>query len=260
MADEQTGLSQDDLALVRDCERRIVNAWPSPATLLIGDWVVRFASGYSGRANSASPLKPGAELDEATLALIEELYRADGLPPCIRLTPLVGEATTAMVKARGYSVRDASFGLIRSLGDIAAAIEPDLQIEARPSSEWVAGVAARQTGIKADPVKLAAIVDAVRLPAAFGTWVVAGEPVAFGMSVAERGMAEIGSVVVDPAHRGHGYGRRLIGGLMAWAHAMDCEQAYLQVDQTNEVALGLYGSLGFRQLYAYETRVLDLAG
>ena len=258
MTQGRDSLSQNDLGLVLDCERRIVNAWPSPATLLIGDWVVRFASGYSGRANSASPLKPRAELDEATLALIEELYRSDGLPPCIRLTPLVGEATLAMVKARGYAMRDASFGLIRSLDDIMTEIEPDLQIEARPSSEWIAGVAARQTGIKADPEKLSAIVDAVRLPAAFATWLVAGEPVAFGMSVAERGMAEIGSVVVDPAHRGHGLGRRLIGGLMGWARAMDCGQAYLQVDQTNAVALRLYGSLGFRQLYAYETRVLDL--
>ncbi|MFY8155145.1 MAG: GNAT family N-acetyltransferase [Hyphomicrobiales bacterium] len=256
-ADEGTGT---DLALMLDCERRIVNAWPSPATLLIDDWVVRFAGGYSGRANSASPLKPGAQLDEDTLALIEELYRADGLPPCIRLTPLVGEATLARVKARGYVVRDASLGLIRPLDDMATEIEPELQIEARPSADWIAGVAARQSGIKADAGKLAAIVDGVRLPAAFATWLIAGEPVAFGMSVAERGMAEIGSVVVDPAHRGQGLGRRLIGGLMGWARAMDCRQAYLQVDQTNAVAKGLYGSMGFRQLYAYETRVLDLAG
>lgn len=254
-ADEGTGA---DLALMLDCERRIVNAWPSPATLLIDDWVVRFAGGYSGRANSASPLKPGAELDEDTLALIEELYRADGLPPCIRLTPLVGEATLARVKARGYVVRDASLGLIRALDDVAAEIEPDLQIEARPSADWIAGVAARQSGVKADAGKLAAILEGVRLPAAFATWLIAGEPVAFGMSVAERGMAEIGSVVVDPAHRGQGLGRRLIGGLMGWARAMECRQAYLQVDQTNAVANGLYGSMGFRRLYAYETRVLDL--
>ena len=100
----------------------------------------------------------------------------------------------------------------------------------------------------------------MRLPAAFATWLIEGEPVAYGMSVAERGMAEIGSVVVDPAHRGQGLGRRLIAGLMGWARAMDCQQAYLQVDQTNAVANGLYRSMGFQHLYAYETRVLDLAG
>jgi ribosomal protein S18 acetylase RimI-like enzyme len=258
MADETEDGGEADLRLVLECERRIVNAWPSPATLLVGDWVLRFAGGYSGRANSASPLKPGAELDEATLDLIEELYRADGLPPCIRLTPLIGEATRERVLARGYRVKDASFGLVRALDDLRPEPEPDLQIEARPSREWIMGVAARQPGIKGDAAKLAAIVEAVRLPAAFATWLVAGEPVAYGMSVAERGMAEIGSIVVDPAHRGHGFGRRLVAALMGWARTMEADSAYLQVDQKNAVALGLYGSLGFRRLYAYETRVLDL--
>jgi ribosomal protein S18 acetylase RimI-like enzyme len=250
---------RDESGLVLECERRIVNAWPSPATLLIGDWVVRFANGYSGRANSASPLKSGAELDENTLELIEELYRSDGLDPCIRLTPLVGEATRAAVLARGYRVKDASFGMIVPLEGLLPSEEPELQIEARPSADWIAGVAARQSGLKTHAGNLAAIVEKVRLPAAFATWLVAGEPVAFGMSVAERGMAEIGGIVVDPDHRGHGLGRRIVKGLMGWARAMDCDSAYLQVDQTNAVAIGLYRSLGFRQLYAYETRILDVA-
>jgi hypothetical protein len=159
-----------DIGLVLECERRIVNAWPSPATLLIGDWVVRFASGYSGRANSATPLKPGAELDEAMLTLIEELYRSDGLSPGIRLTPLVGEATRAAVLARGYRLKDASFGMIAGLEDFAPSVEGELQIEARPSADWIAGVAARQSGVKSHAGNLAAIVEKVRLPAAFATW------------------------------------------------------------------------------------------
>ncbi len=52
--------------LVAACERRIVNAWPAPTTLIIGDWVVRMANGYSGRANSASPLSAGADLSDAS--------------------------------------------------------------------------------------------------------------------------------------------------------------------------------------------------
>jgi len=245
----------DDLRLVLACEQRIVNAWPAPATLLIGDWIVRFANGYSGRANSASPVAQGAELDETMLALIEELYRADGLEPCIRLTPLVAEATRQAVIARGYRVRDASFGMIMPLDGFEIAPDAELQIEARPSLEWISGVAARQSGLKTHVGNLAAIVGKVRLPADFATMLIAGEPVAYGMSVAERGMAEIGSIVVDSGHRGLGLGRRLVGGLMGWARAMDCASAYLQVDQTNAVAIRLYDRLGFRKLYGYETRV-----
>lgn len=247
----------NDPALVLECERRVVNAWPSPSTMLIGDWVVRFASGYSGRANSASPLKPGAELDDATLAMIEELYRADGLPPSVRLTPLVGGDTHKRVLARGYKLKDASFGLVAPLAGSEPVIEPDLQIEARPSQDWIAGVSAHQVEAKRNEAQLAAIVEKVRLPAAFATLLLAGEPVAYGMSVAERGMAEIGSVMVDPSHRGHGLGRRIIAGLMSWARLMEAETSYLQVDQTNAVAIRLYAGLGFRRLYAYETRILE---
>ena len=191
------------------------------------------------------------------LTLIEELYRSDGLSPGIRLTPLVGEATRAAVLARGYRLKDASFGMIAGLEDFAPSVEGELQIEARPSADWIAGVAARQSGVKTHAGNLAAIVEKVRLPAAFATWLVGGEPVAFGMSVAERGMAEIGSIVVDADHRGQGLGRNIVKGLMGWARAMACSSAYLQVEQGNAAAIGLYERLGFRQLYAYETRILD---
>jgi len=118
-------------------------------------------------------------------------------------------------------------------------------------------VAALQSGIKTHAGNLGAIIEKVRLPAAFASWLVEGEAVAFGMSVAERGMAEIGLICVHPGHRGHGYGRKIVQGLMGWAAAMDCHSAYLQVEQSNAVAINLYGSLGFRELYQYETRILD---
>jgi len=247
----------DESALVLGCERRIVNAWPAVATLLVGDWVLRFANGYSGRANAATPLSYGAELDAEMLDLIEELYRADGLVPSIRLTPLVAEATRAAVLERGYRVKDKSFGMIGPLAGLAPSEEPEFEMEARAGAEWIAGCAALQTGVKTHAGNLAAILERIRLPAAFATWTVEGEPVAFGMSVAERGMAEIGLICVSPDHRGHGYGRSIVRGLMGWAAAKGCSDAYLQVEQGNAVALNLYGSLGFRQLYAYETRILD---
>lgn len=246
----------DGLTLALECERRIINAWPALSTLVVGDWVLRFANGYSGRANSATPIAQGAELDDAALDMLEELYRADGLPPAIRLTPLVAEATRAAVLARGYTVRDRSFGMIAPLADVPVSEEAELQIEARPEAEWIAGVAALQSGVKSHAGNLAAIVEKIRLPAAFATWLVEGEPVAFGMAVAERGMAEIGLICVDPVHRGRGLGRRIVAGLMGWAGAMGSHSAYLQVEQGNAIALGLYRSLGFRQLYAYETRLL----
>jgi ribosomal protein S18 acetylase RimI-like enzyme len=246
-----------DLGLVLGCEQRIINAWPAVTTLLIGGYAVRFANGFSGRANSASAITPGAELDAAAFALIEELYRAENLPPCIRLTPLVAEATQAAALARGYRVKDASFGMISDISGGMVAIDPQVTIESRPSAAWIAGVAARQTGVKTHVGNLTAILGQLRLPGAFASVVIDGEPVAYGMSVAELGMAEIGLIVVDASQRGKGLGQRLVGSLMAWAAEQGCGSAYLQVEENNAVAMRLYDRLGFRKLYRYETRILD---
>lgn len=246
-----------DLALVRACESRIVNAWPAPATLVIDDWVVRFANGYSGRANSASALQAEAEMDDETLAFIEELYAEAGLPPRIRFTPLVAESARQRFAAHGYRIETASFGMVAELDPNRHPKYPEMVVEPLATEAWITGVCSHQTGNKRNRAHLSAIVSGVRLPAAFATLLHEGRPAAYAMSVAERGMAEIGAVIVDESLRGKGLGKKLMLGLMGWAAAQGCSLAYLQVDQSNGLAFEMYRRLGFRTIYAYETRVRD---
>lgn len=246
-----------DLALARACETRIVNAWPAPTTLVVDDWVVRFANGYSGRANSATALRAGGDMDDTTLAFVENLYREAGLPPRIRFTPLVAESARRRFAERGYRIETASFGMVAELG---AGLHPPVSgivTTAKADDAWIDGVSSQQTGPKRNRDHLAAIVSGVRLPAAFATLLHDGRPAAYAMSVAERGMAEIGAVIVDENLRGRGLGKQLVQGLMGWAAAQGCTLAYLQVDQSNGLAFEMYRRLGFRTIYAYETRVLE---
>jgi ribosomal protein S18 acetylase RimI-like enzyme len=245
-----------DLALVAACEERIVNAWPAPSTLMVEGWVVRFANGYSGRANSASPLKPGATLSDAALALIEGLYAGAGLPPCIRTTPLTQPGMKRRLAARGYRVKDRAIGMASPLAS-PSPMPPGLRIEPHATRGWIEAAASRQSPEKNDPDKLAAIVGNIRMPAAFATLMQRDAPVALGMCVAERGMAEIGAVIVDAGLRGQGHGRALMQGLMSWADARCCTHAFLQVEAGNAPAIRLYESLGFRPAYGYETWVRD---
>ncbi|CAN7476230.1 GNAT family N-acetyltransferase [Bosea sp. LjRoot90] len=247
-----------DMALVSACETRIVNAWPAPTTLVVDQWVVRFANGYSGRANSASSLREDGDMDEATLAFVEDLYRQAGLPPRIRFTPLVAEGARQRFTERGYRVETASFGMVAELDPGLHLPDPGIVATAQADAAWIDGVCAHQIGAKRNRDHLAAIVCGVRLPAAFATLLHEGRPAAYAMCVAERGMAEIGAVIVDEALRGRGLGKQMMLGLMGWAAAQGCAQAYLQVDQSNGLALEMYRRLGFRTVYAYETRILDV--
>lgn len=246
-----------DMALVSACETRIVNAWPAPTTLVVDQWVVRFANGYSGRANSASSLREGGDMDEATLRFVEGLYRQAGLPPRIRFTPLVAEDARRRFAERGYRIETASFGMVADLDPNLHPPAPGMLTTAQAEDAWIDGVCAHQTGNKRNREHLAAIVSGVRVPAAFATLLHEERPAAYAMSVAERGMAEIGAVIVDEALRGKGLGKQMMLGLMGWAAAQGCTRAYLQVDQSNGLAFEMYKRLGFRTVYAYETRILD---
>jgi len=242
-----------DIGLVAACEERIINAWPAVETLVIDGFVVRFANGYSGRANSASALQVGARFRPGTLDLIEGLYHDAGLSPCVRYTPLCHESVLPEITARGYVIRDSSIGMVAPLDDAPSPLN-SLTLTEKPSANWVRAVSARQTGSKKDADDgLYAIVSRIKLPAAFATLSAEGQEVGFGMTVVERGMAEIGAIVIDERLRGRGFGRALVGGLMGWARMLGARQAYLQVEHVNEPALKTYRGLGFKEAYRYDT-------
>lgn len=248
-----------DLALVTACEQRIVNAWPSVTTLVSEDCVLRFAQGYSGRANAISALKPETRLSSGFLDWAEALYRAEGLPPCVRVTPLMAAGTQAMLTARGYRVRDRSTGMIATLMPFARLPgEAGLNHSPVASADWVRGISALQSGTKKDADDaLMAIVSRVKLPASFATLSHDGRAIGYGMTVIERGMAELGAIILAPEARGKGLGRALVAGLMRFAYENDAGQAYLQVEQGNAVAITLYESLGLAPIYDYATMVQD---
>jgi ribosomal protein S18 acetylase RimI-like enzyme len=42
---------------------------------------------------------------------------------------------------------------------------------------------------------------------------------------------------------------------MGWAAANGAAEAFLQVDRANAAAIGLYGSMGYRIAYSYDTLI-----
>jgi GNAT superfamily N-acetyltransferase len=233
---------------VQACEERLINCWPSHQTVLVGDWLCRFASGYSGRANSACCFKPATALDAETLRHIECLYNAAGLVPSIRVSPLVRPAVIRMLEQDGYAAEDGAIGMI---GDaFASEIPPVLRLEATPGPEWLEGACRWQSGAKRDVAALRGIVSNIRVPTRYATLLDRGEGAAYALVSVDRGMAEFGAVMVDPERRGRGLGRQLVSGMITWAHQAGARRIFLQVATENEAAKALYGALGFLPVYS----------
>lgn len=64
-------------------------------------------------------------------------------------------------------------------------------------------------------------------------------------------------ILIDPAHRGRGVGRRLLEETLSMLRARGARQAVLSTAERNERAQRLFARLGFRRTMIEMTRELD---
>ncbi|QLP96842.1 MAG: GNAT family N-acetyltransferase [Rhodoblastus sp.] len=242
-----------DLDLVRGLEERCLNAWPALRTLAVDGWIVRLSDGHTRRANSATPLYRSAGPLGARIDLVEAVFRAAGLTPVVRVTPLAGADVAPELARRGWAEDDPSGGFFAPAPPPvwSARTKARLRLDDRLSEDWLAPRCAVMATASAARPALRRMLPLIALPHVYATLLLDEAPVAFGLAVAERGMVGLYDLVVDPAARGQGLGRALVEALWRWGVARGAGAAYLQVRVSNVAARALYASLGLREVYRY---------
>ncbi|WP_425271128.1 GNAT family N-acetyltransferase, cg3035/Rv0428c family, partial [Micromonospora arborensis] len=92
-------------AAVVALERAADEAWPAPTRDRLGDWLLRAADGWTGRANSALPVGDPDRPLPAAVDAVERWYAKQGQPPMIN-TPLpLAAPVGAELDARGWGAR-----------------------------------------------------------------------------------------------------------------------------------------------------------
>jgi hypothetical protein len=64
--------------MIRTIEEYSLSAWPALQTIYYDGWVLRFADGYTRRANSVSPIYPSTLDAMEKIAHCEQVYRQRG--------------------------------------------------------------------------------------------------------------------------------------------------------------------------------------
>ena len=76
----------------------------------------------------------------------------------------------------------------------------------------------------------------------------AGQVIGFCVAWVIDRLFHINNLAVDPAFRQRGYGKILMESMMELAKQNRCDRVYLEVRVSNEPAIQLYRSLGFRPM------------
>lgn len=252
--------------LARRVEEASLNAWPALQQQFYDGWVLRFAKGFTKRANSISPLYPSLPGNpmpiEERVRYCENLYAREQLQTIFRLTSISPyPELDNFLTQRGYTLIDPA---VVQLRDFSSAPPQPEQFAKSPNPTRFVTVGIEpwldiytKLAQVPDSAKVlhGAILRGIQALCGFGVLFTGSgaseRPVACGLAVAEASFVGLFDIITDPNERQQGYGRLLVEQLLRWGATAGASNAYLQMIEANKPAEALYKSLDFHPIYRY---------
>jgi N-acetylglutamate synthase len=237
----------------------------------LGDWLLRAAGGFTGRANSALAVgDPGVPLAEAA-ETVRGWYAMRGLPALIAVPFPVGDPGASQVDRAlaqlGWTVRaGAAIVMTADASEVAERAETGfssrggssgpVQIDAAPGEGWLARYHYR--GLQQLPPVALKVLSSAPWQA-FASVRSGGETIAIGRVAGDAKWAGLTAIEVSPEHRRRGLGAAVTTALTAHAADLGVVNIYLQVTNDNEAARALYRRIGFTDHHGYHYRMQPAA-
>jgi len=239
----------------RHIEEAGLNSWPALQQLLFDGWLVRFARGYTKRANSVTPLYPSLLPVEEKIAWCEHLYQEKQLPAIFRLLSFSEESQhlDQLLAQRGYSALDRTLVWSRQLPDEPAPANPALR--AMTLADWLLIYGQFSDRYRTLQHVHRELLERIASPILYAAFYEQDVCVACGLGVLEHEAFGLFDIVTDPEQRRKGYGMQLVTNMLDWGKQHGAQSAYLQVVETNRAAQQLYAKLGFQERYQYWYRL-----
>ena len=216
----------------------------------LGEWVLRSAGGFTGRANSCLAVgDPGLGYPEAAERICQ--YAAGhGIAPWAQV--VVDSTEDRRLRDLGWRPTYVTTEvLVASLADLLGQTPPSptVTVAEELTDAWLAGYH-RSRPNDADPRLLRMILDG-HPPRAFAAAVDESGLFALGRAHLERDWLGLASIWTGADRRRQGWGTRIVISLGHWAARRGARNAYLQVAVENVDAVRTYERLGFRRHHRY---------
>jgi RimJ/RimL family protein N-acetyltransferase len=242
--------------MITNIEELSLNAWASLQTVLYDGWIIRFANGYTKRANSVNPLYP-SNIDLADkLQFCENLYRERNLPVVFKITPSVYPNNLDNVLNESKYQKDSPTSVQTvDLETINFQLSSETDIQENLSSEWLENFCKMSSVSEIQKEVLQKILLNIVPSHCFVSIKSSGRIVACGLGVLQSGHIGLFDIVTDKGFRNQGYGSKIVKSILTWGKYRGAKNAYLQVMLNNASALYLYSKIGFTERYQYWYRI-----
>jgi GNAT superfamily N-acetyltransferase len=250
--------------MVEFMEELSLNAWPALQTICYDGWLLRFANGYTSRANSVNPLYVSSLPILAKIQYCEQLYAARGQNTIFKLSPS-NTSLDPILAELGYTYHNLThvqtlelthtekFPTETTLSDVQISLTSSL------AEAWLETFCEINNVLVQYQSTLTQMLSLLVPSHCFALLYKEGRPVATGLAVLERRQVGLFEIATDSTYRKQGLARELVIHLLAWGQQQGATNAYLQVVADNTAAVELYHKLGFVTSYDYWYRVKPLS-
>ena len=242
--------------MTTNIEELSLNAWASLQTVLYDGWIIRFANGYTKRANSVNPLYPSTMNVADKLQFCENLYRERNLPVVFKITPSIYPSNLDnLLKETGYQKDSPTSVQTVDLETIDLQLSSEVDVQENLSNEWLESFCKMSSISEIQKEILWKILLNIVPSHCFVSIKSSDKIIACGLGVLQSGHVGLFDIVTDKNFRNHGYGNKIVKSILTWGKDMGAKNAYLQVMLDNPPALYLYSKIGFTERYQYWYRI-----
>ena len=188
------------------------------------------------------------------------MYKKQGLPCQFKLTELDTELNDFLAE-RGYKVATQTDLMVCDFGcpvkpdNDTKSLENDAKIEyifSTSPDEWLpVFFKVHEINDAHDQDVYTRMIGKILVDTIYCILLYDGKPAACSSVAIENGYTLLQNVIVLSELRGHGLGMKVCSAILEKVRETGAQYAYLQVVQTNNVAVNLYKKLGFEKIYSY---------
>lgn len=244
---------------IQKVEDLSMNALPALQTQIYDGWILRFADGYTKRANSINPVHFSEEDLNSKLEYCQKLYLQKNLKVVYKLTSQIHpEDLDTVLENNGYSLEGLTSVQLLSLDEIEDSLTQNLITNETLTDNWFVQFCKLNHVDRKDQQTLKQMLKKI-IPKTcyFLLYNDDNELLSCGMCVLESGYIGLFDIVTTEKYRNKGYGRTLVQHILKWGKDNEAKYAYLQVMLNNTAALTLYSKLGFTEKYKYWYRIKE---
>lgn len=242
---------------IKTLEEISLNAWHPLQQMIYDGWILRFADGYTKRANSINPLYPGNQKIAEKVSKCEQIYLDQNLKPIFRITPLANEELDLTLANFGYEKKDVSSVQTLDLLSFSPQSTNSIKICTELEQEWLDNLVHLSKIPMQNWEALTRILLNIVPEKCFALLEKENQIVACGLGVLERQYIGLFEIVTAKNKQRRGYAKELILNILNWGKQKGATQAYLQVILNNQSAVNLYTKLGFKESYQYFYRIKE---